>query len=358
MPSIHTELMADTVSFSGKNKVAKQVVHTLSDAFDQSYDNALAKRKAIARKFIDTISAITEEVDGISFDRKFYEKTVLKSKKSFLSKLKRSGAAPLDKIRTTIFNNDIYNFSILTKFLKKLNERGYDIMMIEGERCGKKVLSWLPDLDIRLDDVPEQEIKKLPPILRDTVSRQLPSGLSDIQMRIIDKNAQDPEPIEIIIMLGKESAKAKQIEEDDIYQYLRVLKDELHVSKIKKYDAHSPLKRINLNTGIVASTLRNSISKPMYTNAASMDIDNKKLGLKVGIQEESGKVLKGLLEGIRNKIQVYYNAEIKKAKTLPNKEEAEKLIDNLNMQYAEDLQNVINVQNGLNATIDKYSYKV
>lgn len=379
-------LVADTVSFSGQTKTILKASGNLSDAFSNSYDTGFEKSKIIAKKFMDTISAVANEIEGIEFLREFYEGKVLKGKESFLSKLKRSGAAPLDQIRTTIFIKDIYDMSILTKFLKSMSERGYEVRMETVKRSGRKILEQKPDLDIRLKDVPEMEIKKLPEQYRGCVSKRLPSGLSDIQIRFVDKLSQSKSetPLEVIIMLGKESGIAKIIEEDDVYNYLRKLKNELHVSKITDYDSKSLIKKIKDNTTSISDILHNFISRPMYANAAAKDVENVDLGLKVGITQEQGIYIKNLLEGIRNYIEKYYHNEIKIAQSEEYRNEVQKIIKtsseykvradktvfvediinaqrekikDLRINKKEDLKTIGEVQSGLQNTIKKYTLK-
>lgn len=375
-------LSADTVSFTGAKNIGTKAVSSLSDAFGYSYDDGIYKSKVIAKKFMDTISAVANEVEGLEFYRELYEGKVIKGKDSFLSKLIRSGAAPLDHIRTTVFIKDLYDMSILTKFIKKMSERGYEVMMIPAKTSGRKVLEWKPDLDIRLKDVPEGEIKKLPEKFRDCVSKRLPSGLSDIQIRFVDKLSNNEKPLEVIVMYGKESGLAKIVEEEDVYKYLRRLKNELHVSQIKDYDSKSPIKRIKDNTVIIGDILHNAISRPMYANAVAKDTGNTDLGLqKVGLPEEQGKIIQGLIQGIRDKIGKYYNDAIKKVNSEEYKAEIQRMIKsspaykesedktiyvedilnkrkeilkNLRTNKKEDLMAIIDIQNGLLATIEKY----
>lgn len=377
-------LAMDTVSFTGKEAAIKKTSNKLSYAFSISYDASVVAAKKIAKRFMDTISAVANEVEGLEFYRELYEGKVIKGKDSFLSKLIRSGSAPLDQIRTTVFIRDLYDMSILNKFLKKMSDRDYEVMMIPAKRSGKKVLEWKPDLDIRLKDVPEKEVKKLPEKYRECVSKRLPSGLSDIQIRFVDKLYRNKKPLEVIIMFGKESGKAKIIEEDDVYKYLRRLKDELHVSKVTDYDSKSPIKRIKDNTSIISDILHTSISRPMYANAAAMDTENSNLGLTVGLTTEQGKILSGLIEGIRDKIGKYYQGEIKKVKspdydvelqkaiksTMDYKERDDKtiyvediismrkeIIKNLRLYKKSDLEAIIDIQSGLQKTIEKYKIK-
>ena len=378
-------LNTDVVSFTANPKKVTQGANTFLDAIGRAYEQDVAgKNKKIAQKLMDTISIVVSEIEGMAFDRAHYEKTALKGKKSFLSKLKRSGAVPLDQIRTTVYSSDIYNLSNLGLFIEKMSERGYEVRKIPGERVSGKITSWKPDLDIRLDDVSADEVKKLPEAFRGCVSDRLPSGLGDIQIRFIDETAKNKKPLEVIFMVGQESGKAKQIEEDDIYSYIRVLKDELHISKNKTSEPKTPLRKVKDSVSYIADTLRGSVSKPLYANAEALDVEGEVLGLPVGITKQTAVVLKGFLDCIRDNIEHHFNNEIAKVRSNEYQKEIERmikatpefkeredktiyledifakkndLVKSLKTQKAEDLETFADVQAGLNRTIRKYTFK-
>lgn len=326
MPSKLSPLKADNVSFgSSTAKIANSFTTSLKEAFSLSYDTKLPKREIMANKLIDTVCAISEEIPEIEF-LPSYRKTAIKGKNSYFSKMLRSGGLPQDPVRTTGFTAEINNFSVLNMYIKKMAERGYEIRMIPAEKSGRKVLSWMPDVDIRLANVSENEIKKLPKIMQRCVSDRLPSGLQDIQLRFIDKTSKCEEPIEVILMVGKKTGQAKVLEEDDVYSYLRVLKNELHVSQVKNFGINSPIKRIKDNVSIITDYLRNYISKPLYQNAEHADLYGEYLGLPVGVPKSSKVMLQGLLEGIRSKIGLYYSSEIAKVKENAYQKEIERMI--------------------------------
>lgn len=102
----------------------------------------------------------------------------------------------------------------------------------------------VPDLDIRLENVSEQ-VTKLDPHLRYSISKPQKSGYEDIQMRFIRDFDKKKNPIqhELIILFGPHYSKAKHDESKYVYDALRKF-DELSMKFLMIQLAHTHIKLI------------------------------------------------------------------------------------------------------------------
>lgn len=389
-PKLNT-LNADTVSFSGRVKSAKNATHKMAEAFRSGYEARIPAYKVLAARLMDTLEATARELQdiGLIFDREYCtEDHMVKGVNSFMSKLKRSGEAPLDRVRGTWYLEKLYDLSLFSDhILPALEKRGYQIAMIPDKVNGSKVISYKPDFDVRLNDVTEKSKKALPQNLRDAASfKEQDSGYADIQFRLIDTldSGKEKTPLEVIIVAGKNTANAKRDESYYVYDIVRALKKELHISKIANPAVNTPEQRVQNNIKIVEQQLNDHISKPLYTNAKSLDIYHDETQLPVELSEGTCKALIGLVEGMRQKTKLYYNARLREIvsddynKTIEKlvknssefkeredktiyvediKEKRSELIKSIKLYKREDLDLLKRVMDRLNITIEKYGKK-
>lgn len=321
----------DTVSFSGKEKAAKRTAHTIKDLIRDSYDAQIPKYRIMGNKLMDSLEVIANRLKdkGVTFDREYCEKSTVKSTKSFLSKLIRSGEQPMDRVRATLFVENPYDLKLINdELLPELNARGYELLMIPAKTSGRKVLAKKPDFDIRLADIQDKDIQHLSDKLKSCVGKPQKSGYEDIQMRLVDmtERGKDKTPIELIILFGKNYAEAKHNESYYVYDITRALSNTLHAAQVKEPELNTPAKRIQNNIAIIKDQLNSFISKPLYINAKNLDFYHDEFQLPVEITKANAEALNGLLEGIRSKIPLHYKAEIAKVSSKEYDKEIEKII--------------------------------
>ncbi len=317
-------LSQDTVSFSARAdkvaKTAKKATHPIEQLISDGYEAQMKKYRTIGLRFMDTMTVIT---DGfikkgykVFFDRADCEAHVVKGKDSFVSKLKRSGESPMDRVRATLYVEDPYDLKFIGKeLIPALEERGMSIYMAPDKVQGRKVLSRKPDFDIRLDHVKPDTLKYLPEYLRGCVGKPQKSGYEDIQMRLVDAmdTAKEKTPIELLIVFGKNYSKAKHNESYYVYDISRALKNEMHISKVEANDPRSPEYRVKNNIGVIVDCLNTNISKPLFINGKSVDFYHEEPTIPVDLNPSDCLKIRGLLNGIRDKIGIYYRAEAVKA---------------------------------------------
>ena len=381
-------LNADTVTFSGKINTLQEASHNIGDAFKAGYEAKIPAYKVLAARLMDTMEATARELEdfGLIFDREYCsEEHMVKGVKSFISKLKRSGESPLDRVRGTWYLEKLHDLSIFSEhILPALEKRGYQIAAVPDRVSGRKILSYKPDFDVRLNNVTEKSKKSLPQPLRDVASfKEQASGYADIQFRLIDAldAAKEKTPLEVIIVAGKNTAQAKRDESYYVYDIVRALKKELQISKIANPAVNTPEQRVQNNIGIIEQQLNAHISRPLYTNAKNLDIYHDDSQLPVELSQATCKALTGLVEGMRQKTKLYYNARLREVASDDYKKVIEKMIKasseykertdktiyvedilekrnqllkELRHNKREDLELISRVQTRLTETIEKY----
>ena len=383
-PNSLNYLAKDTVSFSGK----AQITNTIGDIIRKNYDDKIPQYRAMSIKLMDTMEVIANKFKdkGVSFDRKYCEHSPVKSTDSFISKFRRSGENPYDRIRTTLYVENPYDFKLIRDILGELKLRGYEIAQIPDKVSGKRVLSRKPDFDIRLANVNEADTKILGAELQNQISKPLSTGYEDIQMRLTDTalKGKDTPPLEVLILYGKNFAKAKETESYYSYDIRRAIDKLLHISSVKNPPINSPAYRVHSNNRIICDTLCNNISKPLFYNAKNKDFNHESFQLPVELSKSTIKALTGLIEGIRSKISLHYKAEIAKISSDEFKPELEKLfkasqeykerqdktiyikdlidmknqlINNLKAQKKDDLTLIMKVQERFAETAEKFGKK-
>lgn len=383
-------LAKDIVSFSGGEKL-------IQAAIENDYTSQLPMLRIMGEKLLKVLEECCQEVKGAVFDREYCEKALNKSLERYMEKFKDSGSVPLDRIRSTVFIKDLYDFSIITNYIKALEKRGFCISTIPEKTTGKKVLSWKHDFDIRLNDdenslVTQEEIKKLPSHLREYISERQKSGYKDIQLRVVDasnlnkeqripKNLSKLIPQEIIFLFGRATADAKTDESKYVYNITRKL------SKMHLLDySYNGIHKIRENIQNIGSILRSNISKPLYRNAEIYDLkpNNSNLLEDVQLLEKQCNILKAHMTDLKTRTaKIYtrirhmifspdYDIELEKMikstqeyKTRPNKritddeiniKRSELLID-LIEHRAEDMKTIAEQKCKLEETIQKYGIK-
>ena len=377
-------LKADTVSFGASS-------NAIHDAIESDYEAQIPMLKEKGLKLMNTMSEVAEEVDGCIYDTEYCEKSLNKDIDRYMKKFKDSGSVPMDKIRTTVFIKNLYDLSITENLLRSLEKRGYYVLPVPDKISGKKILSYKPDFDIRLDDISPAELKKLPQDLRECLSHRQKSGYGDIQMRIVDASNIPPKertvkklaslvPQEVILVFGRNTADAKTDESKYVYNITRAL-EKMHI--IVNGQETQSVRKIKNHIKTISSTLRANISKPLYRNAENLDTfpaDEVELE-KVSLDNDRCKIISGYMQELRALVPKYYSKEIQKVrshdydieleklikasyeyKVRPNKrisdEEIEmkrvELLQQLNEYKKEDMETLKKQSKNLSATIEKY----
>ena len=193
--------------------------------------------------------------------------------------------------------------------------------------------------------------------------------------------AKEKTPLEVIIVAGKNTAQAKRDESYYVYDIVRALKKELQISKIANPAVNTPEQRVQNNIGIIEQQLNAHISRPLYTNAKNLDIYHDDSQLPVELSQATCKALTGLVEGMRQKTKLYYNARLREVASDEYKKVIEKMIKasseykertdktiyvedilekrnqllkELRHNKREDLELISRVQTRLTETIEKY----
>ncbi len=327
----------DTVSFSGKipKKDTLTSVSRFCDAVKLGYESRIPAYKILAARLMDALEVTARELQdfGLIFDREYCsEEHMVKGVDSFISKFKRSGSAPSDRVRGTLFLENLHDLSIFTDhILPAFERRGYQIAMVPDKRQGRKVISYKPDFDVRLSNVSEESKKALPEAFRSAASfSEQASGYGDIQFKLIDTMslAKEKTPLEVIIVAGKNTANAKKDESYYVYDIVRALKKVLHLSSIENPQINTPVHRIQNNINIIEQQLNDYISKPLYENAKRLDLYHEDLLLPVELSQRTCETLRGLAEGIRQRIKWHYNAKLKEVGSDEYVQTIEKLVRN------------------------------
>ncbi len=315
-------LAQDTVSFG----IRASAGNTLKEITKNSYEKAMPDLRSQGIKFLDTVWVIAEKYKdrGVALPkRSVAEKAIVKGSNSFISKLLRSGAAPSDRIRTTMYVSNPYDFKLLREILDDFKLRGYEIdrPMIKGG--GKK-----PDFDIRLKGVTEQDTKVLGSDLQKCIGEPLKTGYEDIQMRFVDVNRKKnkKQPIELIILYGENYSKAKEAESYYSYDIRRVLGKLLHISKIENPKITTPAAMVQDNVKRISQMLVNNISRPLFHNAKSKDFAPSNVTLSASLSSANCKDLKKLVRNIKKMTLEHYYKEIEKVLSLDYTPEIEKMI--------------------------------
>lgn len=367
MPSNLSALKADTVSFTGVgSKFTKRATSTISEYVERGVESNMERMRRIATTYLDVLESIANSLskDGFSFDRAYCELSPVKSPKSYVSKITRSGSMKVpDSIRATLYCNNPYDLTnISKKLLPEMKKRGYVLaktdMSIEelmsrgyvpkGDNISLKKKVQVPDLDIRLEDV-SANVNQLQPELRYSIGKPQKSGYEDIQMRFVrvtDK-ADNPVSHELIILFGPNYAKAKHTESERVYSFLRKF-DELNMKFTDKtVGSHS--QKANRYIDLIKQMFRGKVSEKLFLNAKNKDLYDISDAVPIHFADEDIKLFETYFSGLRDRMNSCYSEARKAAagKSEQLKELAvNKRLDSLNLtKIFENLKETINFFN-------------
>lgn len=324
MPSRLSALKADTVSFSGVGtKYSKKATSTISDYVEKSVESGMARMRRIATTYLDVLESIAISLsrDGFSFDRAYCELSPVKSPKSYVSKITRSGNMKVpDYIRATLYCNNPYDLDNLTqKLLPEMKKRGYVLEKTEtsleelvgrgyiptNDNVSLKRKVKVPDLDIRLEGASES-IDKLSSDLKYSIGKPQKSGYEDIQMRFVRVTDKSSTPIshELIILFGPNYAKAKHLESEKVYSSLRELgKLNIDLSD-RTFGSHSH--KANRYIELIEQMFRGKISEKLFLNAKNKDLYDISDEIPIHFSKEDLKLFDTYFAGLRDRINSRY----------------------------------------------------
>lgn len=370
IPKQETAISQDTVSF-------KRAGLMFQDALEKSAEHRMERLEREATRFKDILESVASTLSkhGVSFIRSYNEKNCVKSPKSVVSKVKRAKTFILpDRIRATLFCNQLYDLSVLNDYiLPELKKRGYIVNESEipiedlklrgfvpiGEDENKSEIL-MPDIDIRLADVKSQ-IDKLDDKYAFTISAPQKSGYEDIQIRFIniDDKRKNPTPHELILLFGKNYAREKHYDSEKIYSVTREFKN-LNIWQRKSSNTDIHLEKVKRYIDLISKTLSSEITSKAYENAKNMDVygienplpikmQSKDIELLFGI--ENKKDSKNYYDEIINNINLYYNKAIETQKKFKN----DGIVLKLQRERKADLEKLKDIKKGLIEAIDFYN---
>ena len=323
-------LAADTVSFGEKIFTPKKA--TVLD-FITSKELKLHKElQEPAATFLKVLEAISLKLAhlGVEFDVAYCSKKPVKDVNRCIEKMVGSGSLDIrDRLRASLFVKDIYNMDILNEIFRELDEWNYklhyDKVPLEDaleagyrptEKDLKKKNIKLPDLDMRLDRSRVDE-EKIPRELKHCLSHPQATGYEDIQFRV-EKGGNLHE---IIILMGKNYAKAK--DEDSKYIY----------SRCRKFKELNFTKQEENNPNLIAAkgyieaikTMFREISTKLFANAKQKDHYNTDTVRPLEFKLSEFINFNTYFVELENCVQKYYNdkkleATTKGAKAVLSKE--------------------------------------
>ncbi len=372
---------ARTLSTSGVKSAATTPIfrgsgisagNRIVDVFEAQIDALQGEIKVYAEKYLKTLEKITKGLkdQGFEFDIKYCEENSTKSTKSWVSKVMRSGKFKVqDPVRATVYCSNLYDLSMLNDFLipamkkenyvlatvetpiKKLIKKGYIPTEAEMKMLseGKNIEKVVPDLDIRLHGVSDQ-IAKLDPEYKYAISHAQKSGYEDIQMRFLyTGNNKAPDiPYELIVISGKEMAKAKHIEYNEVYNYLRHF-EQLNLTKIIKAKPENPVvQKAARYIDLIMQLFQGKISKKLYLNAKNKDIYGIMEEVDISFNPTDITLFKSYFEGLNNCMKKICAQSLKDAATKAEKAEIRSV-------FQSDRDEVLDMFKQLNNTVIKYS---
>jgi len=353
-------LSADTVSFSGKNKIADFVEKGVSDN--------MGRLERIATTYLDILESVAGKLKdyGVSFDRAYCELHPVKSPKSYTSKIVRSGSFNVpDAIRATLYMKDPYDLSILNdKLLPEMQKRGYvlanaDIPLEEmykrsyplnAEDELKKAKAFkIPDLDIRLEDVADKR-HLLSHDLRYSIGKPQKSGYEDIQMRFIRDFDSKKNPVmhELIILFGPNYALAKHLESEKIYTNLRGF-DEIRLN-INEMQSNPNALKAKRYIDLIRQMFRGKVSEKLFMNAKNKDLYDISEEIPINFSETDIRMNESYFTGLLERMSSCYKEVRSAAKASPS---ATKQI-NANSRHDKALVN--GIKEKLDDTIEYFNH--
>lgn len=364
LPKYSHTLVNDTVSFGNISRA----VNTVADHLQAQVAADSGRLSRIATTYLDVLESVAFRLKdkGFLFDRAYAELHPVKSPEAYTSKIMRSGHFKVsDTIRSTLYCNNSYDLSLLNdsllpemekrgfilstteKSIKDLIKRGYVPNALEAADLNKKIT--VPDLDIRLDNVSEQ-VTKLSPDLRYSISKPQKSGYEDIQMRFIrnfDKN-KNPIQHELIILFGPNYSKAKHDESDYVYDALRKF-DELAM-KFEDDTIGSHSQKANRYIELITQMFRGKISEKLFLNAKNKDLYDISEEVPICFSEADKVMFKSYFSGLQDRMKSVY-AEAKKAANISPTAKKQ-----LTRDLKHDIRCLYDIKEKLTNTIEHYNY--
>lgn len=359
-------LAKDTVSFCGTPSMSK-----VSDFVEAQIGAESGRLNRIATTYLDILESVAFRLKdkGFSFDRSYCELHPVKSPESYTSKIVRSGKFKVpDTIRATLYCKNPYDLSLLNDaLLPEMKKRGYVLADTEmsvkdlikrgyiptdEELKNTSIEKIVPDLDIRLDveDVAEQ-VTKLDPALRYSISKPQKSGYEDIQMRFIRDFDKKKNPVqhELIILFGPHTAVAKGEESNRVYNHLRSF-GELRVDlNNKTIGSHSY--RAGRYIDLINQMFRGKVSEKLYLNAKNKDLYDITEEVPISFSETDVSMFENYFSGLRDRITSVYS-EAKKGATIS---------DSAKKQLTKDLRHdrtlLTKIHDSLRETIEYFNYQ-
>ena len=322
-PSIPMQgLTKDTVSFTSGKIPMKVASNTISDYIERGVENNMQRMNRIATTYLDVLESIANSLKdvGYSFDRAYCELSPIKSPKSYVSKIARSGSMTVpDAIRATLYCNKPYDLSSISEhLLPEMRKRGYVLANVEtpvsdlvkrgfvpsGEVNSKTRIP-VPDLDIRLNDVADQ-VGVLPPELRYSIGKAQKSGYEDIQMRFVRLNDKVNSPInhELIVLFGPNYAKAKHTESEKVYTFLRQFSEFDMKFEDKTVGSHS--QKADRYIDLIQQMFRGKVSQKLFENAKNKDLYDMQDEIPIRFSEEDKNLFNTYFAGLKDRLASCY----------------------------------------------------
>lgn len=314
-------LKEDKVSFSGNG-------NRISDVVEAQFAKQSPRLKRIAITYLDILESVANELKdkGFSFDRAYCELNPVKSAKSYVSKIERSGSFVVpDTIRSTLYCNQAYDLDNLNALINSMKKRGY--VLAETQMPVKDLIKRgyiptanemknpdksyqiVPDVDIRLEDVSAQ-VLKLPKNLRHSVGKPQKSGYEDIQIRFVRDFDSNESPIqhELIVLFGPKYSQAKHFESDNVYSHLRKF-DELNINLEEDKNVGSNKNRAFRYVELIKQMIRKGISEKLFANAKNADLYGITEEVPIAFSDSDLGLLTNYFNGLRSRLSKCYKEE-------------------------------------------------
>ncbi len=354
-PRIKAPLSVDTVSFkmapnTGRDIIEHQIGKKINSKAMQNLANTFLR-------ILDSIALELKDL-GIEFIKAYSEKSCIKSKDAWMSKIMRSGKLRIpDGIRATLFCKNAYDLSILKKIIEMLESCNYEIVEIEHPISKAALFNHIPtktetkngifkvkDIDIRFD---KNDITNSLPEFTNYISKPQKSGYEDIQIRFVNKTDKRKIQHELIIIPGKNYARAKHYESEKIYKYTRML-DELNFYKNTK-DEESRNK-IQVNIDSIKFILNLEISQKLFKSAKNADVYNINNNLLISLSEQDITQIKKYFAALKTECKKYYDSIEKRAKT-------PKRTNYIKKKHEEDTKLLTQIQKNILESIEFFNEK-
>ncbi|MCQ2739307.1 MAG: hypothetical protein MJ237_03675 [bacterium] len=346
-------LSNDTISFKAGGTI-------IADIIEYGLSSNYTEVQQMANQYMNILEAVASKLKNVnvSFDREYSESNSVKSIKSVMSKIARSGSLLVpDQIRATLFIKNPYDLSILfNKVLPELENSEYlpaqiDVPVKEVTKKTdyipksseiKKGSVKMPDIDIRLRNTEDEPLIGIPSGKKCLCSGAKPNGYEDIQIRLINKNSKIKNlQHELIILMGPEYAKAKEYESENIYGNVRRFK-QLHIATVPTSTNKNVLEASRY-ADLITKLLQDEISSKLFSNAKNIDYYNINLKDPINITPEKITLLENYFISLEKAVIRYYNSIC----NIKEKDVVKSLL-------LEDIKTIEDIHDRLSSVIEKY----